>query len=48
METIQYNAAFAITGAIRGSSREELYQELGLETIQQRRWIQNDAVSTKY
>ena len=34
METIQYNAALAITGAIRGSSREKLYQELGLETLQ--------------
>ena len=33
METIQHNAALAITGAIRGSSREELYQELGLETL---------------
>ena len=38
METIQYNAALAITGAIIGSSREKLYQELGLETLQQRRW----------
>ena len=38
METIQYNAALAITGVIRGSSRERLYQELGLETLQQRRW----------
>ena len=28
----------AITGAIRGSSREKLYHELGLETLQQRRW----------
>ena len=37
-ETIQYNAALAITGAIRGSSREKLYQELGLETLQQQRW----------
>ena len=35
MEAIQYNAALAITGAIRGSSREKLYQELGLETLQQ-------------
>ena len=35
METIQYNAALAITGAIRGSSRERLHQELGLETLQQ-------------
>ena len=34
MESIQHNAALAITGAIRGSSREKLYQELGLETLQ--------------
>ena len=38
MESIQYNAALAITGAIIGSSREKLYQELGLKTLQQRRW----------
>ena len=38
MESIQYNAALTITGAIRGSSREKLYQELGLESLQQRRW----------
>ena len=28
----------AITGTIRGSSREKIYQELGLESLQQRRW----------
>ena len=38
METNWYNPALEITGAIRGSSREKLYQELGLETLQQRRW----------
>ena len=38
MESVQYNTALAITGAIRGSSREKLYQELGLESLQQRRW----------
>ena len=37
-ETIQYNVALAITGAIRGSSRVKLHQELGLETLQQRGW----------
>ena len=31
LESIQYNAALAITGAIIGTSREKLYQELGLE-----------------
>ena len=36
---MQYNAALAITGAIRGSSREKLYQELGLESLKQRRWF---------
>ena len=34
-ELIQYNAAFAITGTIRSSSREKLYQELGFESLQQ-------------
>ena len=35
-ESLQYNAALAITGTIRGTSREKIYQELGLEPIQQR------------
>ena len=39
LETIQYNAALAITGAIRGTSTERLYQELGLEYLQSRRWL---------
>ena len=34
LESIQYNAALAITGAIRGSSREKVYQELGFESLQ--------------
>ena len=38
MELIQYNAGLAITGAIRGSSREKLYQELRLESLRQWRW----------
>ena len=33
IETIQYNAALAITSAIRGSSRENLCQELVLEFL---------------
>ena len=37
-ESIQYNACLAITGAIRGTSQENLYQELGLESLQLRRW----------
>ena len=38
LESLQYSACLAITGAIRGSSRERLYQELGFECLQQRRW----------
>ena len=39
LESIQYNASLAITGAIRGTSKEKLYQELGFESLQQRRWF---------
>ena len=38
IESTQYNACFAITGAIRGTSKERLYEELGLESLQHRRW----------
>ena len=39
IESIQYNAAIAITGAIRGTSSEKLFQELGLESLRSRRWL---------
>ena len=39
LESIQYNACLAITGAIRGISSEKLYQELGLESLKSRRWF---------
>ena len=32
LESVQCNAALAITGAIRVFSRENLYQELGFES----------------
>ena len=38
LESIQYNACLALSGASRGSSREKLYQELGLEFLQRQRW----------
>ena len=38
LETIQYNAALAITGPIRRTSREKVHSELGLESLQDRRW----------
>ena len=37
IETVQYNAALATTGAIRETSKEKLYQELGLELLKDRR-----------
>ena len=39
IESVQYNAALAITGAIRGTSKEKLYQELGLESLKDRVWL---------
>ena len=37
LERIQYHAALAITGAIRGNSRDKIYKELGLESFQSKR-----------
>ena len=39
IESMLYNAAIAITGAIRVTSSENLYQELGLESLRSRRWL---------
>ena len=38
LESVQYNACLAITGCFRGTSREKLYCELGLERLADRRW----------
>ena len=38
MESLQYNAALAITGAICDTLKEKLYNELGLESLQNRQW----------
>ena len=48
MESIQYNACLAITGAIRGTSREEIYQELELESLQIRRWYRKLCLFYKF
>ena len=37
-ESIQYNACLALTGATKGTSKEKIYQELGLESRRDRRW----------
>ena len=38
LESLQYDVALAITGAIRGTSKEKLYNELGLGSLQNRPW----------
>ena len=39
IDKAQYDAALGITGAIRGTSQEKLYIELGLESLKFRRWF---------
>ena len=39
IKSIQCNAALSIASAIRGNSSEKLYQELGLESLRERRWL---------
>ena len=39
LEPLQCNAAIVITGAIRGTSSEKLFQELGFESLKSRRWL---------
>ena len=38
LESVQYSAARAITGAWKGTSRKKLLEEFGWETINLRRW----------
>ena len=37
-ESVQYSACVALSEAIRGSSREKIYHELGMESLQCWRW----------
>ena len=39
LESVQYQAALAVTGAWKGSSRLKLYKELGWESLHQRRYF---------
>ena len=38
VERVQYQAALVITGAWQGSNRSKLYEELGWESLSDRRW----------
>ena len=39
IEIIQYNAALAITGAIKETSHNKLYSKLGFESLKFRHWF---------
>ena len=39
VESVKYNAALVITGAIIGTSKERIYHELGFESLADRRWF---------
>ena len=47
LESSQYNACLALSGAISGSSRENIYHELCLESLQHRRWHRKLCLSYK-
>ena len=38
LESVQYSAGLAITGAWKGTSRSKIYEELGWESLNDRRW----------
>ena len=38
IESVQYKATLGITVAIQRTSRDRIYQELGLESLKSRRW----------
>ena len=38
LESVQYKAALAITYAIQGTSRNKIYEELGIESLKAGRW----------
>ena len=48
LESLQYNATLAITGAIKGSSTEKIYEELGLESLKSRRWYRKMSFCIKF
>ena len=39
IESVQYNAALTVTGAIKGTSQMKLYNGLGLKSLKFRRWF---------
>ena len=47
VESVQYRAALATTGAWKGTSKDKLYEELGWESLSQRRWLRRMSLFCK-
>ena len=47
LKNVQYYAVLAVTGASSGTSKSELYKELGLEFLESRRWFDDSVHSIK-
>ena len=41
IESVQYKVTLVIAGAIPGTSRDKIYQKLGLETLKSRKWYKH-------
>ena len=48
LESVQYSAALAVSGTMRGTSREKLYTELGWESLSSRRWCRRLTLFYKF
>ena len=48
LKLLQCNGCLTITGAIRDTSREKLFEELGLESLQLRHWFRKPACFYKH
>ena len=48
LKFIQYNACLSQSGAIIGSSREKVYQELGLGFLQRQHWTDDFAYIIRF
>ena len=47
LESLQYKASLAVTSGIKGSSTKRLFEKLGLESLQNRRWFRKLSVFYK-
>ena len=48
LESVQYSAALAVSGTWRGTSKERLYEELGWESLSDRRWYRRLVLLYKF